>query len=180
MDRQGSFKPRQKQLLAGFYYVLTAKKLHFMLLLLMESIKGGDDVVFGTASNDASPSKFIKMTASVVGTVFMLLPADTDCTLLLKGLSFTSTEAPDLVGYLLDGYMDTNFKLLAIPTIFPIPYISTAIKGELSNDSVDHALKNIADPTGPNWIQFISKRSKELADAVQASNMAKALLPALK
>lgn len=144
----------KNNLLVGFYHVLSTKKLHFLFLPVVDSITGGEDVIVRTASNDTSISKFMKMDATMVGMVFMLIPANTTCTPLLKKPSFTSAEALNLVAYLPEGYTTNKFKLVAFHNIFPIPHGSVAIKGDLSKNSIGDALWNIQDPAGPNWIQF--------------------------
>ncbi len=84
-------------------------------------------------------------------------------------------DVPTLGNYFLDNcnYMD-SFKLIKLPTIFPLPYGMTAIKGS------DDTLHNISDMKGPLWSKLILSWPKPFADAVNASPNAANLLPVLE
>lgn len=122
----------------------------------MENINNDSAFVVSTVSNDVSTSNLAKMSSSTVGNNTGLLPANNLCTPFLEGPSFTQATVPDLAAFLPADHTDTDqFKLVTLPNVFPIPYSTATISGPLNNDSVSDALLNIADPAGPQWIQFI-------------------------
>ncbi len=73
-----------------------------------------------------------------------------------------------------------NFKFVKLPTIFPLPYGTTTIKGSLSDDNVGDALCKITKRTGPLWSKLLLTWSKPFANTVLANCNAKNLPPQLR
>ncbi len=87
----------------------------------------------------------------------------------------------NLEEYFLEDYANIdNFKFVKLPTIFPLPYGTAAIKDSLSDDSIGDALHKISDTRGPLWSEFLSTWSKPFANAVLANPNETRLLPPLK
>ncbi len=166
---------------AGFYYISATKKLHFLLLPVIEAVASSEDIVVGTASNSASLSKFYCINSSTVRNLFAMVPADMPMGSFPEGPNFSNTNNPEL-----DAFFPPNnnpldkFKFVKFPNIFPLTFGSTAIKGNLTNDSIGDTLWLISKTTGPLWIKLISVWSKPLEDFVTTNPTAPTLLPPLK
>ncbi len=151
-----------------------------MLLPVTEKVND-NNVIVGTLSNSASTSKFTKISAASVGNIFALLPSTTSAGSLPKEPDFPCTNIHTLEEYFPAAYANNDsFKFVKLPTIFPLPYGTTAIKGSLFNDSIGDALRNISKTTGPLWSKLLVTWSKPLADAVLNNLTIAMLLPPLK
>ncbi len=73
---------------ASFFFVSPTKKLCLVLLPVTDQIIDGDVFIVGTLSNTVSTSKLIKINASAVGNIFVLLPANAPTGLIPKGPHF--------------------------------------------------------------------------------------------
>mmetsp|Transcript_8528 Transcript_8528/g.18673 ORF Transcript_8528/g.18673 Transcript_8528/m.18673 type:complete len:155 (+) Transcript_8528:877-1341(+) len=152
-----------------------------MLLPTPEPAPGGTTTLVGTSSNAATAPKLTKINAADIGNIFGLLPEDTPAGLLPEGPNFAKTNLPQIVDHFHSDCSDTDqFKFVKLPTIFPLPYGTAAIKGSILDDSVGDALRNITDTTGPIWIKLISEWTQLFANAILAYPAATAFLPALK
>lgn len=116
-----------------------------------------------------------------MGNVFALISAKAPTGLLPKGPNFTWTDLPDLDAHFPNNCADTDqFKFVKLPTIFPLTYSTTTIKGSIRDDSIGNATHSISDAMGPFWIKLIAEWTKPFADAIWASPATSDLLPALK
>ncbi len=125
--------------------------------------------------------KFAAVNAAGIGNIFAMIPANKTTGLLPEGPNFSKTNLPDIAAHFPTNcsHLD-QFEFVQLPTIFPIPYGTTAIKGSIHNDSVGNALCNISDGTGPIWIKLISNWTQPFADAILEYPAAKTFLPTLK
>ncbi len=64
-----------------------------------------------------------------------------------------------------------------LPTIFPLPYGTTAIKGRHSDNSIGDALRNISKTTSLLWSELLLIWSKPFADAILHNPTTAALPP---
>ncbi len=143
---------------AGFYCISATKKLCYLLLPVIEPVASGEDIVVGTAFNSASLSKFYSIQALAVGNLFALILADMLSGSYPEGPNFSLTDSAKFGNFFPPNSNPTGkFKFVKFPTISPLTYGSTVIKGKLSNDSVGDAIRHILETSGPLWIKLISE-----------------------
>ncbi len=174
MERSARVKLLKMDVFAGFYSVLLTKKLCLMLLSATEKTTDGNNTIVGTSSNSASISVFIKIKANIFAHI-------TSMGSLPEGPDFLCTDFLALEEYFPEDCANTDsFKFVKLPTIFPLPYGTTAINSSLSDNRIIDALCHISKTMGPLWGKLLVAWSKPFADAVLNSPTATALLPPLK
>ncbi len=135
-------------------------------------------MIIGTLSNSATMPKLAAVNAAGIGNIFAMIPANETTGLLPEGPNFSKTNLPDIAAHFPTGCSDMDqFKFVQLPTVFPIPYGTTAIKGSIHDNSVGDALRNISDSTGPIWIKLISNWTQPFADAILECPAAKLFYP---
>ncbi len=111
-----------------------------------------------------------------------MIPADMPMGSFPEGPNFSITNNPELGNFFPPNSnpMD-KFKFVKFPTIFPLTYGSTAIKGDLTNNSIEDALRLISKTTGrsgssssrsgQNSLQILSPTTPQLLLLYHHSNL---------